>query len=377
MKIAIVAGPYMPIPPKKYGGTELVIHFIIKGLLELGHEPILLAPGDSVVDCELIPICEKSINFPKSMQEKEEFDKQIAIALDNTARELTRLRSRVDIIHSHNFDLMDFQDFPNLTTIHGKIDLPQLDYYSKRHNLYYVSISKNQQGCCPDLQYAGVVYNGEDPSQFPFVSEPEDYLCFMGRFDSEKSPHLAIELALNLNMKLKMAGKIDFQGEEYFKEKIEPYLDNPLIEFLGELGFDDKVELISKAKCNLHPITGFREPFGLSVLEAAYCGTPTMAISRGSMPELIEEGRTGLLVEDFVEGYHHIEECFKMDRAYIATRSRMLFNYKTMVRQYLFAYEKVIEIFKQNAKEEDILTSILSGAQEGMQSIWQSQNQPN
>jgi glycosyltransferase involved in cell wall biosynthesis len=177
------------------------------------------------------------------------------------------------------------------------------------------------------------------------VTSPGDYVCFLVRFDREKNPHLAIQLATNLGVRIKLAGKIDFQGEEYFDDCIRPYLDHPLVEYLGELEFGQEVELIAHARCNLHP-TGFREPFGLTVLEAAYCGTPTLAIARGSMPELIEVGRTGMLVEDFVEGYHQIEECFAMDRNYIAQRTRLLFNYRTMTREYLEAYRRVIDIFE-------------------------------
>jgi glycosyltransferase involved in cell wall biosynthesis len=126
---------------------------------------------------------------------------------------------------------------------------------------------------------------------------------------------------------------------------------------LGELGFDQKVDLISKAKCNLHP-TNFREPFGLTVIEAAYCGTPTLAISRGSMPELIEEGRTGVMVEDYIEGRYRIEECYSMDRRYIASRARQLFNYRTMTAQYIEAYEKVISEFPVTAHSTSVLERV-------------------
>jgi glycosyltransferase involved in cell wall biosynthesis len=202
------------------------------------------------------------------------------------------------------------------------------------------------------------VYNGEDPSQFPIVSEPEDYLCFLGRFDRDKSPHIAIQMALSLGMKIKLAGKIDVKSEGYFEEEIQPYLKDRLVDYLGELGFDEKVELLAHAKCNLHP-TNFREPFGLTVIEAAYCGTPTLAIARGAMPELIEDGRTGLLVEDFIEGYNHIEKCFEMDRQYIASRARQLFNYKTMSEQYIETYRKVIEMVGQEEKTENIFQKLL------------------
>jgi len=344
MRIAIVAGPHYPVPPARYGGTERVIGYLVRGLLEVGHEPVLLAPGDSTVECELVPICESSIGFPRRTRDVPAHQALRAEIERRTDAELRRLLGRVDLVHSHGFDLIDFQDFPNLTTLHGAILLEQLAYYLERTNLHYVSISLNQQEACPDLRYVGVVYNGEDPEAFPIVEEPAGYVCFLGRLDREKCPHLAIQLAINLGIPIKLAGKVDFQGERYFDEEVRPFLDHPLVDFQGELSFDEGIELLAHARCNLHP-TGFREPFGLTVLEAALCGTPTLAIARGSMPELIEVGRTGMLVEDFVEGYHQIERCFEMDRAYIAHRARFLFNYKSMTKQTVRAYERVLDIF--------------------------------
>jgi glycosyltransferase involved in cell wall biosynthesis len=353
MRIAIVAEPYVPIPPLQYGGIEQVIANLIKGLKQAGHEPILLAPGDSKVDCELIPTVEKALYFPKTKSEIKQHAKLVDKAMRRTHKELRAILPKVDIIHSHGFDLTRYAHFPNLTTIHNKITLydpayprGELSYYLKRKDLlYYASISKNQQDACPELKFVANVYNGEDPKEFPLIMEPDNYLCFLGRIDRNKNPHLAIELALSLGMKIKLAGKIDHESEGYFEVEIKPYLKHRLVEFLGEIGFEEKVELLSHAKCNLHP-TNFREPFGLTVLEAAYCGTPTLAIARGSMPELIEPERTGMLVEDFVEGRHVIQDCFNMDREYISSRARQLFNYQNMSRHYLEAYTTVIEQMK-------------------------------
>jgi glycosyltransferase involved in cell wall biosynthesis len=348
MRVAIVAGPYVPIPPKGYGGAEQVIHYLIKGLMAAGHEPILLASGDSNVECELIPIVPEALSFAKDNASFKEHAAKVEEAQRVTAEKLRELLPRIDIIHSHGFDLKEFADFPNITTIHNEIvfhddnDPRNLAYYLERQQLNYVSISQNQQASCPQLHYVDAIYNGEDPNEFPLVKEADDYVCFLGRFDRKKNPHLAIELALEYGVKIKIAGKIDHESQEYFEHHIKPYLDHPLVEYLGELGFKEKVELLSHAKCNLHP-TSFREPFGLTVLEAAYCGTPTLAIARGSMPELIEFGRTGIWVEDFVEGYHRMEECFAMDRTYVASRARQLFNYRTMANKYAAAYETVIQ----------------------------------
>jgi glycosyltransferase involved in cell wall biosynthesis len=369
MRIAMVAEPYLPIPPEKYGGTERVIYHLIKGLQERGHEVILLAPGDSTVDCKVLPIVKKSLQFGKDVGEQEKIKKKVAYANNKTHDLLAKLAPTVDLIHSHGYDLKKFQNLPNLTTLHGMFILSRMNYFERRKGLFYVSISENQQEAFPDLQYMGITYNGLDPSEFPFVEKPQNYLCFLGRFDYEKNPHLAIELALHLNIKIKLAGKIDFQGKEYFEEKVRPYLDNPLVEYVGELGMEEKIKLLSHAKCNLHP-TNFREPFGLTVLEAAYCGTPTLAIERGSMPELIEEGRTGMLVEDFVEGVHAIEKCFKMDRNYISKRAKNLFNYRTMALQYEHAYEKMLKVFRQREKIARKIQKDVHATRTKLKEIW-------
>jgi glycosyltransferase involved in cell wall biosynthesis len=357
MRIAIVAEPFVAVPPRQYGGTEQVIYYLIKGLKEAGHQPILLGTGDSTVDCELIPITPKAISFPATSKDIPAHRRQVAKIRQNTKRLLTKLLPRIDIIHSHYFDLKSFRHFPNLTTLHSKFELSELSYYMARKQLYYASISQNQQAACPFLKYTGVVYNGEDPADFPYVSRPDDYVCFLGRFDREKNPHLAIQLAINQGIKIKLAGKIDYLGEGYFEEEVAKYFEHPLVEYLGELNFEQKIELLSHARCNLHP-TGFREPFGLTVLEAAYCGTPTLAIARGSMPELIEEGKTGMLVEDFVEGYHQIKQCFRMDRRYIAARARELFNHKEMTKDYIKAYRTVIHEFADTKREKRTLRGL-------------------
>jgi glycosyltransferase involved in cell wall biosynthesis len=346
MKIAIVGNPYYPIPPTKYGGTERVINYLIKGLKEKGHEPILLAPGDSTIDCEVIPIVKKSMPFPK--RDSVYFRTRQALALQRTKAALEKIAPYVDIIHSHDFDLKNFQKYPNVTTLHGHIDFTNYNFYKERKDLPFVSISKNQQATFPSMNFVGVAYNGLDPSLFPLVAKPKDYICFIGRFDFDKSPHLAIQLAIAMGIKIKLAGKLDLEGYDYFRQYVKPHLKNPLVEYLGEVSAEDGIKLVSQAKCNIHPLLGRREPFGLTVIESAYCGTPTMAINRASMPELIEDRKTGFLVEDFVEGYNYMDELFSLDRQYVADWSRKKFNYKNMTNDYIKAYRKVIKDYKNN-----------------------------
>jgi glycosyltransferase involved in cell wall biosynthesis len=355
MKVAIVANPFSKIPAAKYGGTETVIYHSIKGLIEAGHEPILIGTGDSEVDCRVIPIVQKAEFYPRNPALVRTYRLRVKRIHNRTERILRNLLPEIDVIHAHGFDLKPFANFPHVITLHNHFVLSSpsqgrdfffnplsLEYFKERKNLNYVSISENQRAGYPDLNYIGTVYNGEDPSKFPIIKRPDNYVCFLGRFDEEKAPHQAIELAINLGIKIKLAGKTDFLGYRYFRNNIKPYLDHPLVEYLGELGFDDKVKLLSHAKCNIHPIY-FREPFGLTVLEAAYCGTPTLAISRGAMPELIEHGKTGMLVEDLIEGFHTIQECFKMDREYVAKRARKKFNHHNMTKGYLHAYRRAIK----------------------------------
>lgn len=369
MKIALIAAPYVAVPPEKYGGTERIVYHLIEGLKAAGHEPVLIGPGDSKVNCKIIPTVEKAIGFPKTKKELKGFRKIEKAAFEKTYSVIGETAKYVDVLHSNGLDLrtydsllpkvkgigsqksnsvdfngvdlLKFAKYPNVTTMHNRILLQYIPYLLRRKRLNFVCISQNQKLTFDGMNTLGVVYNGLDPSEFPIVKKPKKYICFVGRFDYDKSPHLAIELAISLGIKIKLAGKVDVDGDGYFDEFIKPHLDNKLVEYLGELDFDEKVTVMSNAICNLHP-TNFREPFGLTVLEAAYCGTPTLAISRGSMPELIEHGKTGMLVEDFVEGYESLQKCFTMDREYIAKRSRDLFNYRKMTSGYIKLYEKAI-----------------------------------
>lgn len=377
MRIAIIADPYVPVPPQKYGGTEQVVYNSIKGLIELGHEPVLFAPGDSVVPCELIPTVSRAIGFPNIRSEVAAHERKVTIINRNTEALLRKNLSRLDFIHSHSkpkqgINMRKFRHFPHAITLHGPMLFEELDFFARHSDLNYITISKNQQAAFRGLNYVGVVSNGEDPSDFPIVQTPDDYVCFLGRFDREKNPHLAIQLAISLGIPIKIAGKIDHLGDGYFKEEVEPYLRHPLVEYLGELDFEAKVDLVSRARCNLHP-TGFREPFGLTVIEAAYCGTPTLAINKGAMPELIEQERTGLLVEDFIEGYDRLTECFEMDRLYIAKRARTLFNYRTMAEQYVKTFETVLAGYSMQREQNRVLEGLTLRAKQELQNIWQSQ----
>lgn len=350
MRIGIIASPYLPVPPHKYGGTERVIYYLIKGLKELGHEVILFAPGDSVVDCELIPICEKSMNFQVDLEEDIKYTEERRKAQTNALELLKENLHRIDVIHSHGVDIIDFLDKPHLMTLHGQIIFDEFGSYNARKDMFYNTISLDQLKTTKNLNVIGKIYNGLDPDEFPFVEEPQDYFSFLGRYSLDKSPHLAMKLALHLNVRLKVAAKIDFAGIEYYEKECKPLMNDKLIEDTGEQDNQGKAEIISKASLNLHPIT-FREPFGLTVIEAAFCGTPTLSMRMGALCELIEEGKTGALVDDFIEAIFKVDECKALDRKYIAERSRRMFNYKVMAKQYETGYENILKIYHDNIRE--------------------------
>jgi glycosyltransferase involved in cell wall biosynthesis len=255
-KVAILSSPIIPVPPKLYGGTERVIDELIKRLVEIGLDITLIAPGDSDVSCKLIKIPEKSLPFLAN-----KIDDDILVPARKKAEEqaidyIKNHLSEFDIIHSHGIDVCELHDLiPCVTTIHGAFNTENFGYFNQRKNLNYISISENQQRGFPSLNFIGTVYNGLNTRDFPIVTAPEHYMAFLARLDEEKCPHEAIQLTIHLHEKyglsLKIAGKIDHGGAEYFKTQVEPYFVNPkypYIHYLGELGMRDKIELVSKAK---------------------------------------------------------------------------------------------------------------------------------
>jgi len=377
MNIAIIGTPYLPIPPKKYGGTERYLYYLIKGLKELGHHVILFGPGDSKVDCEVIPIIDKAVPWVKNSKKELFLEKTVRAQAKKRTYDLLRKNlKRIDIIHTHGVLIDEFKNHPHLFTLHGSMmfsTIKEMSYHMYPKDYFYNTISFNQTLTTRHLNTIGTIYHGLDPDDFPLVTDPDEYFCFLGRYSHEKNPDQAMHLAVELNKKLKIAAKMDFSGVEYYRRFCEPLLKKypKLLKDIGEQDDKGKIEMISHALVNLHPANGFREPFGLTILEAAYCGTPTMAVRKGSLPELIEDGRTGILVEDFVEGMFRIHECYSMDRVYIAERARKLFNYKTMAKLYTLAYENIINIFHNGIrKDEELLQSALLNSRMQIEDEW-------
>src|SRR5262245_831948 len=293
MRIALVAPLIESVPPKLYGGTERVVSFLAEELVAAGHQVTLFASGDSVTSAELVPCSSCAIRLAP-----ERYDPvfQYMCLLD----ELHRQSDRFDIIHFHidvlHFPLFRSRAHRTLTTLHGRQDLPALTPVYKRFPQFpFVTISNDQRRPIPYANVIATVYHGLPLDLFRLCLKPRgDYLAFLGRVSPEKGIEPAIEIALRAGMPLKIAAKIDPVDTEYFSKTVAPLLKVPGIEFVGEINENEKQDFLCNAAAVLFPID-WPEPFGLVLIEAMACGTPVLALSRGSGPEVIEESKGGIV----------------------------------------------------------------------------------
>lgn len=348
MKIAIVAPPWIRIPPEKYGGIEVLISLLADGLVDRGHQVTLFTVGVSKTKAE------KRAYYVGEMRPY--LDSPPASFLNVTlthtlAAYLEVSRGGYDIVHDHTWKegllCGTFAKTPVLHTLHGPFDEENRAFYSlikEFPGMYYASISDYQRKGLPDLNYVGTVYNSVDLSKYPFREEKENYLFWIGRFNDEKAPHLAVEVAKKLGKRIVLAGKVDEKAErEYFAQYIEPHL-GPQVEFVGEVGqwSDDKMELLSRGQAYVYPIQ-WDEPFGITMIEAMACGTPVVAFRKGSAPEVVEHGVTGYVVDTLADFEAALQDLGEIDPAACRERVEHLFTTKSMVDGYERAYEDVLE----------------------------------
>ncbi|MDD4819133.1 MAG: glycosyltransferase family 4 protein [Candidatus Colwellbacteria bacterium] len=345
MKIALIAPFEESVPPEKYGGTELVVYNLAEGLIDKGHDVFLLASGDSQTRAKIIPI------FPRAIR-KEEYASDTgvrnAVKFVGISRILDELKKiNIDIIHNHlGWRLLPFSNNigkPVVTTLHGPLDVPYQQFvYGLFSDASYISISNSQREPFNKLNFVSTVYNGIDISLFDFNETPQDHLVFLGRMSPEKGPKLAIEIAKKAGKKLVMAAKVDAVDKDYFEKEIEPLIDGEQIQFIGEIGPEEKNGLLRNATALLAPIQ-WREPFGLFMAEAMACGTPVIVTDMGSARELVIDGKTGFVVRndvnEFIEAVSKITE---IKREVCRKHVENKFTLKIMVDKYEEAYKKVL-----------------------------------
>jgi glycosyltransferase involved in cell wall biosynthesis len=341
MRIAQVAPLFESVPPRLYGGTERVVSVLTEELVHRGHDVTLFASGDSRTTATLVPIVERAIRFGTDSRDllAAEFARQMGTVFSRAAD--------FDVVHCH----VDYPAFPfgaltrtpTVHTIHGRLDLPHLvPVYRQFNTVPLVSISDAQRAPLAALgvRWAATVYHGLQTERYAFAAEDRGYLAFLGRLSPEKQPDLAIEIARRVGLPLKIAAKIDAVDREYFERTVAPLLDDPLVEFIGEIGDDEKSAFLGGARALLFPID-WPEPFGLVMIEAMACGTPVVARPCGSVTEVVVDGQTGFLGSTLPELAEAVKRLDEIDRAECRQHFEARFSAERMAEDYEAVYRRL------------------------------------
>ena len=339
MKIAQVSPLIEAVPPKLYGGTERVVSNLCEELVAMGHDVTLFASGDSVTSARLAAACPTALRLDKSMTDHVAPHISMLEALACVADEF-------DVVHLHvdylGYPILRRLDVPFLSTLHGRLDLPELrPLYEIYRDVPVVSISASQREPLPHANYIGTVYHGLPLRMLSPGRGDGGYLAFLGRVSPEKGLDAAIRIAGRTGLPLKVAAKIDRADRAYYEEVIEPMLGSADVSFVGEIGDDRKSEFLGGAAALLFPIA-WREPFGLVMIEAMACGTPVIATPMGSVPEIIEDGVTGFIVSDEDEAVAAAKDLHSLDRARVRREFERRFTSRRMAEDYLDLYRRVI-----------------------------------
>ncbi len=339
MKIAQVAPLYESVPPKLYGGTERVVSYLTEELVEMGHEVTLFASGDSETAARLIPACPSSLRLDKGCIDQLAHHFVMLEDVMERAKEFDIIHFHVDYLH---FPLSRVSGLPHITTLHGRLDLPDLvPLYRKYRDMPVVSISQGQRKPLCWANWVGNVYHGLPADGLSPGDGSGKYLAFLGRICREKRVDRAIQIALQVGMPLKIAAKVDRVDREYYECKIKPMLADPNIEYIGEIAEHQKADFLGKAYAHLFPID-WPEPFGLSMIEAMACGTPTIAFNCGAVPEVITDGVSGLIVNNMLEAVNALARVSALNRAACRKEFDKRFTGSRMAQDYVKLYEAIL-----------------------------------
>ncbi|MCI0699636.1 MAG: glycosyltransferase family 4 protein [Planctomycetia bacterium] len=338
MRIAQVAPLYEAVPPKLYGGTERVVSYLTEELVRQGHDVTLFASGDSVTSARLVPACREALRLDKTCVDTLALH---FVMLERVAREARHF----DVIHFHvdylHYPLSRRLGVPHVTTLHGWLNLPELNVlYDEFSDVPVISISNYQRRPLPRANWQATVYHGLPPC--PTQNEASgDYLAFLGRISPEKRADRAVEIARRVGMKLRVAAKVDRADVEYYRAEIEPLFRDPLVEFIGEIGEDEKPAFLGNARAVLFPID-WPEPFGLVMIESMRCGTPVIGWRCGSVPEVIDDGVTGFIVDDLDEAVRAVDRLGELDRESIRDVFETRFSAARMAADYVAVYQRLL-----------------------------------
>jgi glycosyltransferase involved in cell wall biosynthesis len=340
MRIAQISPLFEAVPPKLYGGTERVVWNLTEELVAMGHDVTLFASGDSVTSAKLERIWPKAIRLDPAIRD---WVAPYMLMLEHVYRRAEQF----DVLHFHidyfPFSLFKRQPVPFVTTLHGRLDLPEFSQvYNAFPDVPVISISDSQRQPLPRLGWVGTVLHGLPPDLLKPQPVERGYLAFLGRISPEKGLDKAIRIAIAAGVKLKIAAKVDKADQEYFDQAIRPLLDHGDVEFVGEINDRQKPAFLSGAHALLFPID-WPEPFGLVMIEAMACGTPVIAFNRGSVPEVLEDGLTGFIVDDERSAVVAISRLGELDRAGVRAQFEQRFTARRMAEDYLDVYDRLIE----------------------------------
>jgi glycosyltransferase involved in cell wall biosynthesis len=340
MKIAQVAPLYESVPPKLYGGTERIISYLTEELVQMGHDVTLYASGDSVTKARLNSMSRTSLRLDKH---------SIDPWADHVflAERVFQDSGQFDIIHSHidyiAYPLYRRMQTPHITTLHGRLDIPNLyNLYREFDDIPIASISNYQRLPLSWCNWIDTVYHGLPVDLYEYHEKQGIYLAFIGRVSPEKRLDTAIEIAKKVEMPLKIAAKVDRADKIYFETVIEPLIDHPLIEYVGEIGEAEKCSFLGNAYALLFPID-WPEPFGLVMIEAMACGAPVIARLHGAVPEVLEQGVTGYIVKNVDDAVQAVRNIPKISRNRCREVFETRFTARSMAENYVNVYKKVIE----------------------------------
>lgn len=339
MKIAQISPLYESVPPATYGGTERVVAYLTDALVEAGHDVTLFASADSITKANLVSCCPQALRTDPG-------------CIDPIARHILQIQEVIerapefDVVHFHvdylHFPMTHKHSFPHLTTLHGRLDIADLQpLYDKFRRQPVVSISYAQRLPLPQAYWVGNTYHGLPAQLYRQGKGDGGYLAFIGRISPEKGLDRAIEIATRAGKPLKIAAKVDRADQAYFDAHIKHLLSNPLIEFIGEVGETGKSELLEGAECLLFPID-WPEPFGMVMIEAMACGTPVLAFDRGSVPEVLTDGVSGYIVKSTEEALAKLERTTQLPRCVVRAEFDRRFSASRMAQDYLRLYLKQI-----------------------------------
>src|SRR6266513_6306681 len=341
MRIAQVAPLTEAVPPKLYGGTERVVHWLTEELVALGHDVTLFASGDSITSGTLEPMWPKALRLDGSVRDPNALHMMMLERVRQRAAEFDFLHFHLDY---YPFSLFSRQPTPFATTLHGRLDLPEHQpVFTTFSSIPVISISNAQRRPVPQANWVRTIHHGLPEKLLTPRPVTPGYLAVLGRIAPEKGVDRAIKIAARCGMPLKIAAKVDRADQEYYDELIRPMIDgNPLVEYIGEISDHEKSDFLSGAIGLLVPID-WPEPFGLVMIEAMACGTPVIAYNRGSVAEIIDEGLTGFVVEDEISAVARVDRLAGLDRGAIRKQFEARFTARRMALDYLAAYRGLME----------------------------------